>query len=306
MKKKHSAAMIFLGYSDEASAAQESERDEDLNANSLIAEQTPVLDTIRSELNEKNNDMGMVYGVCKPEEAQARIGPITTELFVKGLGTSATVSEELPRIAVGKPPVFKAEDQHFKELPEVVLTRYPRMAKYLNTLPTPENQTKQVISTLEPLREKITWSRSPPREIVEDGTRITESEGSVDVIPGSEITKSEDGAETPIFKLTPCKSRRKVVRIQGNTVESKVLPIINVPDTEPVEPVSQRPRLPERYAIPITARVSELAAQKPTGIPGHGVSETTKTEEELLMEQLALIDERFSRESVGKLNDRNT
>lgn len=301
MKKKHSAAMIFLGHSEEANAAQESERDEDLDANSLIAEQTLVFDTIGSELNKKNKDIETVHGVCEPEEVQARIGPITTGLFAKGLDASATVAEELPRNAIGKTPVFKAEDQHFKEIPEVVLTRYPRMAKYLNTLPAPENPTGQVTPAPEPLREKITWLGMPPREIDEDGVRTTESESLVDVTPGGGI-KSGGGAETSIFELIPRKSRRKAVRVQGNTVESKILPAINLPDIEPVKPVSQRPRLPERYAIPITARVSESGTQKPTDIPGHSVLETGKTEEELLMEQLALIDERFSRESVGKLN----
>lgn len=300
MKKKHSAAMMFLGHSDEARVAQESGRDEDVDAKSPTAEQKPNVDTIEKEPKEKGRSIKIEHQVHKFEGIQSHVGPITTKFPVGGLGTSTTVLEESPRIFVGA-EVTKPEDQCFKKLPEIVLTRYPKMAKYLNTLPAP----MRAISIPSLPREKQTaCPTTPPREHAEEGAGTTGSGGPGDATPRNEVVESEDGIETPIFKLVPRKSRRKAVRIQGNTVESKMLPIFHhIPDTGPVGPVSLRPSLPERYAIPVTVQRNEFVAQKSTGIPVHGVREAAKTEEELLMEQLTLIDERFSRESVGKLSD---
>lgn len=304
MKKKHSAAMMFLGHSDEARVAQESGRDEDVDAKSPTAEQKPDVDTIERELKEKGRSIKIEHQVHKSEGIQSRVGPITTKFLVGGLGTSTTVFEESPRIFVGAEvtnPVFKPEDQCFKKLPEIVLTRYPKMAKYLNTLPAP---TRAISIPSLPREKQTACPKIPPREPAEEGAGATGSGGPGDSTPRNEIMESGDGIETPIFELVPRKSRRKAVRIQGNTVESKMLPIFHhIPDTGPVGPVSLRPSLPERYAIPVTVQRNGFVAQKSTGIPVHGVQETAKTEEELLMEQLTLIDERFSRESVGKLSD---
>lgn len=197
------------------------------------------------------------------------------------------------------------------------------MARYLGTLAVPENSTRQAVPTPSTVDE---GAATLPQEIVGGEVGTTERGGPVDITPEDKIIEPGDGVETPIFELVPRRSRRKAVRVQGITVESRVMPVAHldrpaetpitsntlegtaslpVPDTIPVKPVSPRPRLPERYAIPVTAQSNEFVAQKHAGESNHGVRGIEKTEEELLMEQLALIDERFSRESRGKLIDQN-
>lgn len=220
--------------------------------------------------------------------------------------------------------MFKPDGHCSKALPEVIFTRYPRMAKYLNTLTAPENSVRRVIFNPSTVHEKaIARPTIPPRELAEEQTGTASSGCPADVMPGNEIIKPGDGVEESIFELVSSKSVHERVRVQGsNIMESKIVPAIYpersiegtvsrdelvgtaglaISDTGPVKPISPRRRLPERYAIPVTAQRSELAVQK-SGTADHGVPETGKTEEELLMEQLTLIDERFSRESTGKIN----
>lgn len=222
-------------------------------------------------------------------------------------------------------PVFKPEDHCSRELPEVIFTRYPRMAKYLNTPTAPGNPVKQVIFNHSTVHGKaIVRPSTPPRELAKAQTRAAGSGCPADVvIPGNEITEPGNEVERPIFELVSPKSVHEEVHVQGNTMESKIVPDIYpersiegtvsrdglvrtagfaISDTGPVKLISPRRRLPERYAIPVTAQRNEIAVQK-LGTVDHGVPDTGKTEEELLMEQLTLIDERFSRESTGKLNN---
>lgn len=219
-------------------------------------------------------------------------------------------------------PVLKPEGS--KKLPEVIFTRYPRMAKYLNTLAAPGNSTQPVISTPSTIRQKtINCPSILPPELPEMQAVMAGS-GYSGVIPKNDIVEPVDGVETPIFEPIPRQSVHEVVvGVQGNIMASKMMPAIHldrltevtVPggglvstaglpilDTRPVKPISPRRRLPERYAIPVTQR-NESMAQKSTGILRNSVPETGKTEEELLMEQLTLIDERFSRDSAGEIND---
>lgn len=213
-------------------------------------------------------------------------------------------------------PVLKPEGS--KKLPEVIFTRYPRMAKYLNTLAAPENSTRPVISTSSTVRQKtIVCPSILPPELPETQA-VTAGTG----YPADEIIDPVDRVETSIFEPVPRRSGHEAVCVQGN-IMSKMTPAIHldrltevtVPgdrlvgtaglpilDTRPVKPISPRRRLPERYAIPVTQR-NESVVQKSTSIPNNSVPETGKTEEELLMEQLTLIDERFSRDSAGKIND---
>lgn len=198
------------------------------------------------------------------------------------------------------------------------------MAKYLNTLTAPENSVRRVISNPSTDHEKtIARPSIPPRELSEEQTGTADSGCPADVMPRNEIIEPGDGVQKPIFELVSPKSVHEGVCVQGNITESKIVPAvyperliegtisqdglvgtagIAISDTGPMKPISPRRRLPERYAIPVTAQRNELATQK-SSTTDHGVPETGKTEEELLMEQLTLIDERFSRESTGKLNN---
>lgn len=99
-RKGHSAAMMFLGHSDEINTTRRSVGDRGFNANRTIAGKNPVEDTI--ELNEKNEKNEKKKIKRKSGEIQARADPITTEPLAKKLGTSTTVSEELPQINTGK------------------------------------------------------------------------------------------------------------------------------------------------------------------------------------------------------------
>lgn len=220
-------------------------------------------------------------------------------------------------------PVLKPESP--RKLPEVIFTRYPRMAKYLNTLTAPENATRPVISTPSTIRQKtINYPSILPPELPETQAVTACSGYPADIMPRNEIIEPVDGVETPTFEPIARQSvHEAVVGVQGNIKASKMTPAthldrlteVAVPgdglvstaglpvlDTRPVKPIAPRLRLPERYAIPVTQR-NESMAQKSTGIPNNSAPETGKTEEELLMEQLTLIDERFSRNSAGKIND---
>lgn len=100
-RKGHSAAMMFLGYSDEINTARRSVGDRGFNASRTIAGQNPE-DTIelneKNEKNEKNENMKIER---KSEEIRTRVNPIATEPPNEKLGTP-TVSEESPKITTGK------------------------------------------------------------------------------------------------------------------------------------------------------------------------------------------------------------
>lgn len=102
MKKKHSAAKMFLGHFDETNGGQGAGSDEGIDAESLIIEQTLVENTIEGEVNEKSKNMKIDHGVQKSGGTQGRVGPATAEPLAKELGIAATVSEELPQVLASK------------------------------------------------------------------------------------------------------------------------------------------------------------------------------------------------------------
>lgn len=96
-RKRHSVAMMFLGHSDETRATRRFRGDKSADAESIISGQKPEEDTI--EVNENDQSTKIE---CESEKIQAPVDQITMEPLVKMLGTSKTVSGELPQGAVGK------------------------------------------------------------------------------------------------------------------------------------------------------------------------------------------------------------
>lgn len=381
MKKKHSAAMQFLGHADGSNGSQESEEDEKSEPTYLTHKHNHTEAVLEIGVNEKiqnmkTKDMDGDRSFDFEPEAQASGGAqyqgnqIKIESLVEDLGTPQIVeafSKELSHVPVGKlgfinfpclnisdyilveeatsktkitSLVVKIDTLGFKEIPEVVLTRYPRMAKYLNTLTAPQDSKEQAFSAPSTVRDKVViWPGILPQKPKEEGkeekgrgAKATEDKNSVSVASVDENIRPGGGGEAPIFAslFEPQKGKRQVVCVQGNTVGSRIFPTVNLDKlteitssedkleqtaclpvhiqvTKPVQAISLRPRLPERYAIPITAQGNEPVAQRVTAKPGH-VPRAGKTKQlteiDDLMEQLALIDERFSRDSEGKINGR--
>lgn len=247
----------------------------------------------------------------------------------QGVCHNQTLVEEIIPTAKIANSIPKLENPGLKRLPDAVLSRYPRMGKYINTLAAQENSTGRVVSApLVVSNETTIMSNIVAQKPVKAGEATTiREENRCIVVPGKVSHGDENSGllgTKALIEATfePRVAERLENSPQEDTVQSRpILANLNKPventlsgkeleettsslveETKLLQSASTRPRLPERYAIPVMAQGNEVAAQKTTvkvSSDRVAAEKGQQLEKDPLMEQLAMIDERFSRDPEG-------